>query len=51
MKENIKSVIIGLFRQGNSLNVISEQTGVSVEDVEETINIYFLKKDSNERLN
>jgi len=47
VSDEIKSVIIGLYRQGNNYSVISMLTDVSVYEVDKIISSYLLKKNLN----
>lgn len=41
--ENMKAVIIGLYRQGNSYKDISKLTGVNIRDVGEIVKLHLDK--------
>jgi len=47
VSNEIKSVIVGLWRQGNKYEVISMLTDVSVYEVDKIISEYLKKKISN----
>jgi len=47
VSDEIKSVIVGLYRQGNKYDVISMLTDVSVYEVDKIISSYLLKKNLN----
>jgi len=47
VSDEIKSVIIGLYRQGNKYDVIAMLTDVSVYEVDKIISSYLLKKNLN----
>lgn len=51
MSNQLKSVIIGLFRQGASEKEMVKQIGLPFEDIATIINLYFLNNLSHDRTN